>query len=285
MKSVQYFAPKSVQEALELLDEYGVKGTIVAGGTDVVTGMHDGKIKPEIIIYVGNLGLDRIEVRDNQLVLGGLTKIANIADSSILKKRVPLLPMAASVLGNPMTRNKATVAGNLVGASPAADMSSALLSLDGVVTLTSVLGERKVPLSDFFKGYRIIEKKPNELLTEISVPIKDVKGTFIKFGRRKASTLSVVNVSCALVLDKKYKCEDARIVLGAMAPITMRATKAESLLMDKKITDDLIGKAADAAVEEAQPIDDGRATASYRRKLARALVTRALKQSMGGDGI
>lgn len=283
MNAVQYYAPKSVQEAVKLLDKYGAQGTIVAGGTDVVTGMHDGKIKPEVIIYIGNLGLDSIEVRDDQIVLGGLTKIADVADSSVLKKSLPLLPMAASVLGNPMTRNKATVAGNLVGASPAADIASALLSLDGVVTLVSVNGERKVALADFFEGYRKIAKKPNELLTEISIPIKDVKGTFIKFGRRKAATLSVVNVSCTLAIDKKGKCEDARIVLGAMAPTTMRATKAEALLKGKKITNDLIGKAADAAVAQAQPIDDGRATAWYRRKLAYALVARALQQSMGGD--
>jgi aerobic carbon-monoxide dehydrogenase medium subunit len=278
MKSTQYFAPASVQEALTLLEEFGARATVVAGGTDVVTNMHLGKLKPEVIVYVGKLGLDTIEERGDQLVLGALTKIAAVADSSLLKKRAALLPIAASLLGHPATRNQATIGGNIMSASPAADMACGLLSLDAVLTVTGLGGERKVALSNFYEGYRQAARKPNELLTEISISMKDVRGAFMKSGRRKGAALAVVNVSCALFLDQSGKCGDVRIVLGAMAPTTMRATKAEALLRGKKITEELIGRASQAAVEQARPIDDGRATAWYRKKLAHVLVARALDQ-------
>ncbi|MDI6753280.1 MAG: xanthine dehydrogenase family protein subunit M [Thermodesulfobacteriota bacterium] len=280
MKPIQYFVPKTMTEALSVLQEYGPKATIVAGGTDVVVNMHHGKLKPEVIVYIGNLGLEEIKEEGNHLVLGALTKIAAIAASSLLKKKAPLLPMAASSLGNPLTRNQATVGGNLVSASPAADMAICLLGLDGEVTLVSSRGQRQVALADFFTGYRQTLKKPEELLTAIRIPLKDVKGTFLKLGRRQAASLSVVNVSCALSISQGGKCEEARLTLGAMAPTPIRATKAEGLLKGEKVTEALIEKAAQAAVDQTQPIDDGRATAWYRKKAAQVLVARALKQSI-----
>lgn len=284
VKTVHYFAPKSVQEALKLLDEYDDKATVLAGGTDVVTQMHDGKFRPEVIVYIGNIGLGGIEDKDGQIVLGALTKIAAVADSPLLKKKVPMLSEAASTLGNPMTRNKGTVGGNIMGASPAADVACCLTAMDGVLTFASVKGERKVKLSDFFEGYRQTNRKANELLTEISIPsIKT--GSFIKLGRRKAATCSLVTVACTLLVDKGGVCEKVCIAMGSMGPTTVRATKAEKLLKGKKVTDALIGQAAEEAVKETQPIDDGRGSAWYRRKLAHALLERALKQSnsKGGD--
>jgi len=280
LKPIQYFVPKTMTEALSVLQEYGPKVTIVAGGTDVVVNMHHGKLKPEVIVYIGNLGLEEIKEEGNHLVLGALTKIAAIAASSLLKKKAPLLPMAASSLGNPLTRNQATVGGNLVSASPAADMAIGLLGLDGEVTLVSSRGQRQVALADFFTGYRQTVKKADELLTAIRIPLKDIKGTFLKLGRRQASSLSVVNVSCALSISQGGNCEEARLTLGAMAPTPIRATKAEGLLKGEKVTEALIEKAAQAAVDQTQPIDDGRATAWYRKKAAQVLVARALKQSI-----
>jgi CO/xanthine dehydrogenase FAD-binding subunit len=280
MNSVQYFAPKSISEALNLLDEYGIKATILAGGTDVVTNMHDGKLRPEVIIYIGNIGLDRIEERGDYIALGALTKIAEIANSTLLKKKVPFLSKAASELGNPMTRNKGTVGGNVVGASPAADVAGCIMGLDGGLTLKSVNGERKIKLCDFYKGYRQTAKKDNELLTEIIIPSKNVRGSFFKFGRRKAATCSIVNVSCSILLNDNGKCMNAHIAIGAMGPTIIRAEKAEKLLIGKNINGALIEKAAVEAVKQTQPIDDGRASAWYRKKLAHVLVTKALEQSI-----
>lgn len=280
MKATQYYAPGALDEALSLLAEHGPRATVLAGGTDVVVDMNLGHLKPEVIIYVGNLPLDTVEEKDGFLCIGPTTKMVTLAQSPLVKAKASVLAEAAASVGSPLIRNLATVGGNLCNASPAADTACALLALEAEVKLTSQKGERVVPLTEFFVGPQETVREATELLTEICIPLPEGEqgSRFIKLGRRKAVSLSVVNVTT--VLDFKNRtCREAKIALGAVAPTPIRAGKAEALLVGQALTDGLIEKAAAAAVEETSPVDDGRATAWYRRKVTGVLVARALKEA------
>ncbi|MGB9592714.1 MAG: FAD binding domain-containing protein, partial [Anaerolineae bacterium] len=177
-------------------------------------------------------------------------------------------------------------------ASPAADLATPLIALGATVVLVSAEGEREVPVEDFFKGPGETVLQPGELIKEVRVPIKKGKSVFLKLGRRKAMTLSVVNVAVYVEMEKGQKCVDARVALGAMAPVPLRCRKAEGVLqgcvlpmsalegaefLDKA----RIERAAELAIAESSPIDDQRATAWYRRKAGKVLVARALAAAAG----
>lgn len=281
MKTTEYYAPETLSEALDLLSEHGPQATVLAGGTDVVVDMSMGHLEPESIIYVGNLPLDTLEEKDGFLYIGPTTKIAALTQSPLIAAKASVLAEAAASVGSPLVRNLATVGGNLCKASPAADMASALLALDAEVKLTSRERERLVPLTEFFVGPQQTVREATELLTEIRIPLPEGRRgcRFIKLGRRKAASLSVVNVTAVLDL-KNGTCQEAKIALGAVAPTPIRAGKAEALLAGQALTDELIEKAAAAAVEEISPIDDGRATAWYRRRVTGVLVARALARAL-----
>jgi len=281
LRTTHYFAPESLDEALELLAEYGDRATILAGGTDVMVDMAMGRLKPEVILYIGNLPLNGIEERDGALFIGPTTKMATLARSPLVAEKAPVLAEAASKMGSPLVRNLATVGGNLVTASPAADTASALLGLGAEVRLSCTTGERWMPLEDFFTGPKECACEAPELLTEIRIPLSGGKrgSRFIKLGRRKAVTLSVVNVTVVLDFDDGA-CRQARIALGAVAPTPIRSRRAEALLTGQVVNDELIAEAAQAALSDISPIDDGRASAWYRRKVTAVLVARALKEAV-----
>ena len=187
---------------------------------------------------------------------------------------------AARQAGTAAVRTTATIGGNLVNASPAADLATPLLAMDAEVTLAKAGGKRTVPLQDFFTGPGRTLLKPDELMTEISIPLSKGKTVFLKLGRRKALTLSVVNVAVRMEM-KRGKCEDARIAIGSMAPIPLRCESAEGMLQGKEIDPGLIAQCAVEAIGVSKPIDDQRATAWYRQQAGRALVARALTQAAG----
>jgi CO/xanthine dehydrogenase FAD-binding subunit len=183
-------------------------------------------------------------------------------------------------------RNAATIGGNLGNASPAADLATALLALDAQLLLRSSKEDRRVALKDFFMGPGRTVLKPGELIVEVSIPLSKGRAVFLKLGRRKAMTLSVVNVAVQLEMDGKRRweklgCQEARIALGSMAPTPLRCAKAEGLLKGKVLDKALIAQCAAEAVAESSPIDDQRATAWYRKIAGTVLVSRALAQAAG----
>lgn len=294
MREVSYFAPTELDEALKLLAEHGEKVTVLAGGTDLMPKLNHYELKPEVILYTGGLGLSFINDEGDKLVIGSATTAAMLADSDMVGTKAAALAEAARLTGSTAIRNAATIGGNIVNASPAADVVAALLAMDAQVKLVKAGSERMVPLEDFFTGPGQTVLKPDELLTEIHVPVPRGATIFLKLGRRKAQTLSVANVAILISLEGG-ECKDARIFLGAMAPTPVRCTKAESLLRScafplaishfghrsgagKTLDDATIDQCAAQAVEETSPIDDQRATAWYRKRAAKALVAKALKQ-------
>ncbi len=185
------------------------------------------------------------------------------------------------MLASPLVRNRATLAGNLVDGSPAADTVPPLLALDAEVELRSRGGTRWLPLDDFLLGVRRTARRPDELLTAVrwSVPAPDSRTAFYKIGLRKADAISVVSVAVLVEQDDGGDCVKARIALGSVAPRVIRAREAEDALVGHPLTDEAIAEAARLAAEAANPIDDVRASAAYRKQVAGTLVRRLLVQA------
>lgn len=280
MKQVGYFAPTEVGEAVKLLAEYGAKATVLAGGTDLVPKINYYELKPDVLLYIGGLGLDYIKEEDGKLVIGAATPVAKLITSDLVVKKAGALAEAAQQFASVAIRSVATVGGNLANASPAADLAPPLLAMDAELRLANAGGERIVAIKDFFTGPGETVLKPDEFIVEVSVPLLTGKTVFLKVGQRKAQTLSVVNVAVRLEMDGMV-CNDARIALGSMAPMPLRCIDAEELIKGKTLDKALIDKCAAAAVAQSAPIDDQRATAWYRMKAGTALVARGLAQAAG----
>ena len=280
MSEALYFAASSLNEAMKLLGQYGKKAVILAGGTDLVPRINTYGLKPGALIYVGKLGLDYIKEEKGRISIGAATPMAKIAGSKIVAKKAAALSEAAQQAGTAAVRTAGTIGGNVANASPAADLATPLLALDAELSLVSQKKKRMVALKDFFKGPGQTVLQPGEMIKEISFPIPKGKTAFIKLGRRKALTLSVVNAAVRLDVNRK-KCQEARIALGSVAPTPLRCLKAEGLLTGQEISKDLIGQCASEAMAASSPIDDQRASAWYRKKAGAAVVAKALAKAAG----
>jgi CO/xanthine dehydrogenase FAD-binding subunit len=275
MKEVKYFAAKSLDEAKELLSEYGGKATVLAGGTDLVPKINYYEFIPDVLVYIGGLRLDYMREEQGKILIGACTPTATLAKSDLLAEMAPALREAARLSGSGAIRTAATIGGNLVNASPAADLATPLLAMDADVKLERSGQTRTVALKDFFEGPGKTALKPEELLTEIVIPVPRGRTAFLKLGRRKALTLSIMNVAVQVVQEGDT-VETARIAVGAMAPTPMRCTMAESMLAGKKLEQTLIEECARRAISETSPIDDQRASAWYRRRAGKTMIARAL---------
>jgi CO/xanthine dehydrogenase FAD-binding subunit len=291
MKDVKYFAPSRTEEALQILAEYREKVTVLAGGTVLVPKINYYELKPEVLLYIGKLDLDYIRAEDGKLIIGAATPISRLAVSTLVGERVSAMTEAARQCGCVAIRTTATIGGNLANASPASDLATPLLITDADLILANVRGRRTVPINSFFTGPGKTVLKSDELILGISIPPVKGKTLFLKLGRRKAMTLSVVNVAVRLEMAENNSntrrlstgtiCKDACIALGSMSPTPLRCTKAEGLLKGKTVDKAFLARCAAEAVAESNPIDDGRATAWYRKKAGTAIVTRALAQVSG----
>lgn len=285
MKDFEYSSPKSLEEATALLYKYGEKARVMAGGTDLLPQMKKLEMKPELIIDLKDiLNLTSIDYIDGKgLRIGALVKIRNMETSGIIKEKFGVLSQAAGTLGSVQVRNKATVGGNLCHAAPSADMAPALIGLDATVKVVGQDGDKSLPLEEFFRAPGKTALQAGEILIEISIPdmAKFSEGVYVKFSPRTAMDLAVVGVASILTMDGVGDdCQDIRIVLGAVAPTPMRARKAEAIMRGNKITVPLIEEAARVAAEEAEPISDIRASASYRREIVKVLVNRTINQAL-----
>jgi aerobic carbon-monoxide dehydrogenase medium subunit len=282
MKNGMYFAPTGIGEALKLLAEYGEKAHILAGGTDLVPKINYYELKPDILLYIGELGLDYLKEKNGKLVIGATTSVATLTNDALVAKKASALAEAARRSGSIATRNAGTIGGNLANASPAADLATPLLVMDAKLLLRRAGGKRVVAIKDFFIRPGKTVLKPDELIIEIYVPSFKGRTIFLKLGRRKAMTLSVANAAVRLEMAGNT-CNEVRIAMGAMAPTPMRCTRAEEMLKGRTLDKALVNKSATEAVAETNPIDDQRATAWYRKKAGAALVAQALLQAASID--
>lgn len=279
----RYHSVTSADEAVALLAEYGEKARIVAGATDLLIELERG-VRPgvEALIDVSRApGLDGITLDEEGWIhLGPLVTHNQCVASKLVVERALPLAQAGWEVGAPQIRNRATVAGNLITASPANDTIPPLTALDARVRLLSARGERTVPLGEFYTGVRRTVMQPDEFLADIAFrglePAE--RGMFIKLALRRAQAISVVNIAIVLrfVEGADSPVEQARIALGSVAPTIIRAREAEGYLAGRTLTDEAIERAAELTAAAARPIDDVRGTAEYRREMSGVIARRAL---------
>lgn len=276
----KYINAATIDEVISHLSEYGEKARIVAGATDLILEIERGiRTDVEVLIDVTRIpDLDQITLdEDNFIHLGPMVTHNHCVASKLIRERAFPLARAAWEVGAPQIRNRGTVAGNLITASPANDTITPLMALGAVVTLRSSAGERQVPLQEFYRGVRKTVMQPDEMLVDITFPAlkENQRGTFLKLGLRRSQAISVVDVALKLTFEGDTVSE-AAITLGAVAPTIIHAKQAEVYLKGRQLSGEVIDEAARLTMEASTPIDDIRGSANYRREMVRVLTARGL---------
>jgi len=273
-----YFAPKTLEEALKALAKQPERAKIIAGGTDLIPRLRSGIINPTLLVDLLNIPLHNIEIREGWIHIGARVTHTDILESNLLASYCPVIVDATKEIAGPPIRNRGTIGGNLVNASPAADLALPLLAYDAIVVLAKEGGERKVLLSEFFTGPGQTILTPNEILTEIRIPAipPHTASSFIKLGKRKAMAIAVVSVVTRLTLDDIGNIYQARIALGSVAPRPMRSIMAEAVLEGMMPSMEIFANSAQVASMESSPISDIRASGDYRKKMVAVLTKRSL---------
>lgn len=274
-----YIAPTSVDEAVAALVEGGRDTRVMAGGTDLIVKIRHRMLFPKCIVNLKRIaGLDAITAdKKNGLTIGATALLADVAAHKGIRRHYPTVAEAAGATANVQIRNMGTVVGNLCNASPSADNAPTLMAMAATVDIAGPRGIRSMPLDQFFQGPGITALKTGEIVTAIRVP-PPVAGSgtaYHSLSQRGKLDCSAVGVGTMVVL-KGDHCTNARIIVGACAPVPMRTQAAEKMLIGKRITDTLIRRAAQKASEETSPITDVRASAPYRWKMVSVLTIRAL---------
>jgi CO/xanthine dehydrogenase FAD-binding subunit len=272
MSIEKFFAPESVEGALDVLQQYGSDALILAGGTMVMPLINEALTSPRAVLSLQRAGLNSVNV-NGQIEIGATTNLTRVSQLNEL----PLLATATRGIGSWAIRNMATLGGNIFAPPPSGDAAVALLALDAQVVASSKSGERKIALDSFYSGLLQTNLRPNELVTRIVVPKPRGKTAWIKFARREANAPSVVAVAARIVTDPEGIITDARIALGGANDFPMRAKQAEAELVGRGLDAESIAAAANAAMNEANPFSDALASAWYRRKMVGVYVRRTLE--------
>ena len=280
----EYFAPKTLKEALTLLDKYGDECKVIAGGQSLLILMRQGLVTPQYLIDIKGISeLSYIKSEGKQgLRIGALTTHRTIEKSPVFRDKLGVLTEMENRLASIQTRNWGTIGGNICHADPAGDPAPVLMALNATLRMASLKGDRTMAVEDFSLDYFETALEPGELLTEIVVPpVPPHTGTaYTKFNVIE-SDLATVGVAVSITLSSNDGiCQDVRIALGAAAPTPIRAKQAEAVLRGKKITDVLLKEAGQIASTEAEPISDIYASEEYRRELVKVLVKRVGKEAL-----
>lgn len=277
----EYINATSIEQVLGVLAERGERCRIVAGGTDLILEIERGVRKGiDTLVDVTRIpGLDQIVLdEDENIHLGPMVTHNHCVASNLIVERALPLAKAAWEVGAPQIRNRGTVAGNLITASPANDTITPLMALGASVTLASKSGTRSVKLEDFYLGVRKTVMRSDEMLVDIVFPAmrSEQRGTFLKLGLRRAQAISLVDAAVVAGFDGD-KVTDVSITLGAVAPVIIHAKDAEAYLVGRELNEETIAHAADLAAQNATPIDDVRSPADYRSEMVRVCTRRSLE--------
>ena len=283
IKDFEHFAPKTLKEALALLDKYEDDCKVICGGQSLLILMRQGLVAPKYLVDIKGISeLNYIKDEKDGLKIGALTTHRAIEKSAVIKRKYPALAEMETRLASIQTRNWGTIGGNICHGDPAGDPAPVLIALNATLSMAGTKGERNMKVEDFTLDYFETALKTGELLTEIQIPAPSPRtGTvYTKFNIIE-SDLATVGVAVSVTLGSgDGVCQDIRIALGAAAPIAMRAKKAEAVLKGKKITDALLKEAGEKASAEADPISDIAASEEYRRELVKVLVPRMTREAL-----
>ena len=286
MKFEKYFRPESLQEAIDLMKEYKGEYKLLAGGTDVVIRLKAHALRVKTIIDISRVPeLSGVRIEDGKLYVGANTRLMDLSKNpDVVNSEWEILAECAGHVSSTQVRNVATLAGNNVNASPSADTTPALLMCDAVVHIAGPDGKRDVAVDDFLLGPGKVDLKDGEIVVGFTFPKQkeNSQAAYIKFAIRGDTDIAIVNAGARIGLGADGKVSDARLVLGAVAPRSVRMKEVEDFLIGKKATEAIIEEAAAMARDSITPITDQRATAEYRKQMAyvnlRNAMTEALKK-------
>jgi CO/xanthine dehydrogenase FAD-binding subunit len=282
LDGIDLVVPESLDEALHILASDRAARPF-AGGTDLMVLLEAGHLPPAR--YVNLWGIAELHgiARDDRggVVLNALTTFSAIRESSVIVEAYPMLAAAAREIGGVATQNRATIGGNIVNASPAADSPPALLAYDAELELRSVQGARRMPYADFHTGYKATRLEPGEIVARIVLPPRQRgwRDGYRKVGTRRAQAISKVCLAGSVLMDGD-RVADVRLALGSVAPTVVRCRHAEDALRRQRLDDRVIAETARALVTDIAPIDDIRSTSEYRRAVAQNLVAAFLSDSL-----
>jgi carbon-monoxide dehydrogenase medium subunit len=280
MKKFEYLIPTSLNEAISLYESHAERAKYIAGGTDVMVKIKEGKMAPDYLISLKNiLGQERqfLKHENDTLRISALATHRVLEESSLVRTQYPILYDAVKNIGSVQIRNVATIGGNLVNAVPSADGAIPLIALDAKVSIVGPKGERNMDLVRFFLGPGQCDLEHGEILTEITIPplLPRTGSAYIKHGRREAMELPMLGVGVLLSLKEDLQtCLKARVCLGVAAPTPFRAQMAEEFLKGKIIDAEILAEAGKIAGKESRVRDSIRGVAWYRREMVGVLVKR-----------
>ena len=284
----EYYAPKTLKEALKLLEEHADECKVICGGQSLLILMRQGLVTPPHLIDIKGLNeLDYIKWdAKNGMTIGATTTHRTIEKSDLVKKHFPVLAKMENRLASIQTRNRGSIAGNVCHGDPAGDPAPILISLGASLKLSSMHGDRVVKIDEFYKDYFETVLEHNELLTEIQIPAP-APFTGSAYSKFNIISCDMATASAAVTMTLSGKggtCKDVRIAIGALAPTAKRALKAEDVLRGQKITDALLAKAGEVAASEAEPLSDIHASAEYRLELCKVWVKRRAAEAFAEAG-
>lgn len=277
-RSFEYYSPRTLDEAIALLQKHGPDAKLLSGGQSLIPMMKLRLVSPEYIVDINRIpDLDYISEDGGQLKIGALAREHEIESSDVVKKRLPILSDTAKVIADPLVRSQATICGNLAHGDPANDHPATMLALGASVVATGPKGKREIAIEDFFPALFTTALEPEEILTEIRIPFPPPRsgGAYLKL-ERKVGDFATAGVAVQLTLDDSGTCTRAGIGLTNVGLTPIKAKQTEAFLVGKKLDDAAIQKAAEIAASESQPMDDIRGSADYKRDLVRVLTERAL---------
>jgi carbon-monoxide dehydrogenase medium subunit len=281
MREFDYERPDSLDSALELLGNLRDKARVIAGGTDLLPLLREDMLAPTHVVDISRLAeLNFIRNEGGLIKIGAATKMRSIEQSDIVRRKIPMFADAAQLVGEIGVRNLATLGGNLANASPAGDSAPPLLVLDASATIRNRKTERTIRLADFFVHVKKTILQPNELLTEIKIPIppQHSGGAFLRLAKRGGNLISIVSAAAFMSLENGL-IKTVRIAMGSVAPTPIRIPTAENVLRGSEPTETKMREAAETIKETIKPISDVRASAEYRKETGVILVRRALEQA------
>ena len=286
MRPFDYYAPRTTQEAVALLRELGEFARPIAGGTDLVVQMKEGRTKfhyPDMVVSLAGISeMQGIEFNEGDgLRIGAGTRLADVAASPVIRKRYPALAEGAVVVGSIQTMNMGTIGGNVCNAAPSADTAPALLAYEAQAVIVGRDGRRSMPIEEFFRGPGETALEPGELLAELRLPAPppNTSGAYRRHTPRKQMDIAVVGVATVMTIDSGT-ISRARIALGAVGPTPLRARQAEAALEGAHPGGDAFARAAVAAAAECSPISDVRGSAEFRRHLVRVMTERLARDAV-----